>query len=252
MDHDPARRFSSRVADYVRHRPSYPPELIPWLARECGLTPRSAVADIGSGTGFFAALFLRFGCQVFGVEPNAEMRQAGEALLAEEPRFQSCEGRAEATGLLDGSVDFVTAGQAFHWFERDAARLEFRRILRPSGWVVLAWDERLVKGRFLQGYEAVLERHAADYKQVDHRRMDAAVMDAFFGAGRWKQAAFPNAQQFDLEGLLGRMHSSSYAPPPGTEAYDRVNHELTCVFAEHQQEGRVAFDYLTKVYAGTL
>jgi SAM-dependent methyltransferase len=252
MDHDPAKRFSSRVADYVRYRPSYPPELIPWLVRECGLTPQSAVADIGSGTGFFAALFLRFGCPVWGVEPNAEMRHAGEGLLADEPRFASRDGRAEATGLPDRSVDFVVAGQAFHWFDRDAAGLEFRRILRPPGWVVLAWNERLVEGPFLEGYEAVLESYSADYKQVDHRRMDEGVMDRFFGAGRWKQAAFPNEQHFDLEGLLGRMHSSSYAPPPGSQAYERVNYELARVFAENQQEGRVAFRYLTKVYAGTL
>ncbi|MGO9259116.1 MAG: class I SAM-dependent methyltransferase [Bryobacteraceae bacterium] len=252
MDNDPAKRFSSRVADYVRYRPSYPPELVPWLERECGLTPQSVVADIGSGTGFFAALFLRFGCQVFGVEPNLEMRQAGARILADEPRFQSVEGRAEATSLADGAVDFVTAGQAFHWFDRSAAQAEFRRILRPPGWVVLAWNERLVEGPFLEAYEAILDRYAPDYRQVDHRRMDDGVMDQFFGAGRWKQAAFPNQQRFDLEGLLGRMHSSSYAPPPGSEAYRCVNQELERAFAENQQAGLVALRYMTKVYCGTV
>jgi SAM-dependent methyltransferase len=250
MENDPAKRFSSRVADYVRYRPSYPPELAPWLAGECGLTPQSVVADIGSGTGFFAALFLRFGCHVFGVEPNAEMREAGRRILADEPRFRSIDGRAEATGLPDASVDFVTAGQAFHWFDRAAAKIEFRRSLRPPGWVVLAWNERLVEGPFLEAYEAVLDRHAPEYRQVDHRRMDNAVMDQFFGARRWKEAVFPNQQRFDLKGLLGRMHSSSYAPPPGSEAYRAVNQDLTRAFAEHQEEGLVAFRYATKIYAG--
>jgi SAM-dependent methyltransferase len=252
MEHDPAKRFSSRVADYVRYRPSYPPELVPWLAAECGLTRQSVVADIGSGTGFFAALFLRFGCQVFGVEPNREMRAAGEEILAAEPRFRSVQGRAEATGLADGAVDFVTAGQAFHWFDRPAARTEFRRILRPPRRVVLAWNERLVEGAFLEAYEAVLDRYSPDYRQVDHRRMDAGVMDEFFGVGRWKEAVFPNEQRFDLTGLLGRMHSSSYAPAPGSEVYDRVNEELGRLFAEYQSEGVVAFRYSTRIYAGTL
>ncbi|HTX37240.1 MAG TPA: class I SAM-dependent methyltransferase [Bryobacteraceae bacterium] len=252
MEHDPAKRFSSRVADYVRYRPSYPAALVPWLARECGLTAQSVVADIGSGTGFFAALFLRHGCQVFGVEPNPEMRAAGEGLLAAEPRFRSLDGRAESTGLADRAVDFVTAGQAFHWFDRPAAQAEFRRILRPPGWVVLAWNERLVEGPFLEAYEAVLDRYSPEYRQVDHRRMDRGVLEQFFGAGRWKEAAFPNEQRFDLAGLIGRMHSSSYAPAPGSEAYRGVNEELARVFAENQQDGLVAFRYLTKVYCGML
>ncbi len=252
METDPAKRFSSRVADYVRYRPSYPPELAPWLAAGCGLTPQSVVADIGSGTGFFAVLFLRFGCQVFGVEPNREMREEGARILAQEPRFRSCEGRAEQTGLADQAVDFVVAGQAFHWFDRPAAREEFRRILRAPAWVVLAWNERLVEGPFLEAYEAILQRYSADYQAVDHRRMDAGVMEEFFGAGRWKEAAFPNEQRFNLESLLGRMHSSSYAPPAGSEAYHAVNQEVARVFAENQEEGLVAFRYSTKVYAGTL
>jgi SAM-dependent methyltransferase len=252
MENDPAKRFSSRVADYVRYRPSYPVELIPWIERECGLRPDWVVADIGAGTGFFANLFLRFGCRVIGVEPNLEMRQAGERMLAPEPRFQAVEGRAEATGLPDASVDLVAAGQAFHWFDRPAAASEFRRILRPPRPVVLAWNERLVEGPFLEAYEAILHRYSPDYEQVDHRRMDSSVMDAFFGPGNWREADFPNQQFFDLEGLLGRMHSSSYAPGEGTEAYQRVNEELTRAFAENQQSGQVAFLYSTKVYSGKL
>jgi len=252
MDLDSTRRFSARVDDYVRYRPSYPDEVVALLERECGLTADARVADIGSGTGFFAALFLRAGCRVYGVEPNAEMRLRGERLLAGEPGFQSVEGRAEATGLPGGSVDFVTAGQAFHWFDLAAAREEFRRILKPGGWVALAWNERLVEGRFLEGYEALVRRYGADYAGTDHRRMDSSVMDDFFGAGKWRPASFPNEQRFDLTGLLGRLHSSSYAPAAGTEAYARINQEIAQLFAACQQEGRVAFRYETKVYYGRL
>src|ERR1035438_6574300 len=128
MESDPTKRFSSRVEDYIRYRPSYPEAIVEWLARECGLTPQSRIADIGSGTGIFSGLFLQFGCQVDGVEPNAGMRAAAERLLAAEPRFHSVDGRAEATTLPAGSLDFVTAGQAYHWFDPDPARAEFRRI----------------------------------------------------------------------------------------------------------------------------
>ena len=250
MDLNPTGRFSARVADYIRYRPSYPDGVIPLLARECGLTSGSRIADIGSGTGLLARLFLRFGCEVWGVEPNAEMRQAGERLLAGERGFHSIDGRAEQTSLPSASVDFVTAGQAFHWFDAPAARSEFSRILRQPGWVVLVWNERLVEGRFLEEYEALLNRYAPDYSQVDHRRMDAGVMDRFFCAGNWKLSSLPNEQLFDLHGLLGRLDSSSYAPPAGTEAHAAITEALAKLFEECQQSGRVAYRYQTKIYTG--
>jgi SAM-dependent methyltransferase len=250
MDLNPTGRFSSRVADYIRYRPSYPEDVVRLLQREYGLSTETRIADIGSGTGLLAEVLLRSGCEVVGVEPNAEMRGAGDRLLATEPRFRSVEGRAEATGLPDASVDFVTAGQAFHWFDVPAARAEFQRILKPGGWAVLVWNERLVEGRFLEGYEALLKRYAPDYSQVDHRRMDAEVMDEFYGAGQWQLATFPNVQKFDLEGVLGRLDSSSYAPVAGTEGHARMREELAKLFDECQQDGTVAFRYETKTYVG--
>jgi SAM-dependent methyltransferase len=252
MDFNPTGRFSSRVADYIRYRPSYPHGVVSLLERECGLLPGARIADIGSGTGLLAQLFLRFGCEVCGVEPNPEMRTAGDRLLAAEPGFHSFDGRAEHTGLPGASVDFVTAGQAFHWFDPPAARTEFRRILKSPGWVVLVWNERLVVGRFLEEYEALLDRYAPDYSMVDHRRMDAGVMDRFYGSGRWRLATFPNEQQFDLDGVRGRLDSSSYAPAPGTQAHERMLEALTHLFAECQRGGRVAFRYETKVFVGQL
>src|SRR4029453_17979120 len=124
---DSIQRFSSRVEDYIKYRPSYPPALLDTLVTQCRLTPTAEVADIGSGTGLLSELFLRNGNRVYGVEPNREMREAGERLLSAYPSFVSVDGRAEATMLDDASVDFVTAGQAFHWFDPPHARREFMR-----------------------------------------------------------------------------------------------------------------------------
>src|ERR1035441_10658815 len=140
MSSDPTERFSSRVEDYTRYRPSYPAEAIAFLERQCGLTSQSRVADIGSGTGLLSELFLRFGCEVDGVEPNAEMRAAGERLLAAWPRFHSVNGRAEATTLPDRGARLVSAGQAFHWFSPYAARTEVLPVLKKIGWVALVWN----------------------------------------------------------------------------------------------------------------
>jgi SAM-dependent methyltransferase len=249
---DPTGRFSSRVDDYSRYRPSYPPEIIPLLERECGLKSSSIVADVGSGTGLLAKPFLDFGCRVIGIEPNREMRQAGIQFLADYPRFAAKEARAEQTGLADTSVDLVTAGQAFHWFDAPAARREFHRILRPPKWVALIWNERELTGGFLSGYEQLLHRYAPDYSRVDHRQIGSEKMHEFFGHRNWKLRTFGNVQEFDLAGVLGRLRSSSYAPHPGDAAYEPMMAELTRLFETHQQNGRVAFLYRTNLYYGTL
>jgi len=145
-------RFSNRVDNYIKYRPGYPQAVIETLAAECGLTSQSVIADIGSGTGILAEMFLKNGNAVTGVEPNREMREAGERLLSAYPRFTSVDGRAEATGLADASVDFVTAGQSLHWFDLKASRREFRRILKPSGWVAIVWNDRRDESPFMQAY----------------------------------------------------------------------------------------------------
>ncbi len=222
------------------------------LARDCGLGANSTIADVGSGTGLLARLFLDLGCRVIGVEPNAAMRQGGEAFLSRYDKFESVDGRAECTGLRDASVDLVTVGQAFHWFDRDAARREFARILNPPRWCALAWNERQVAGAFLEGYEDLLMRYATEYPKVDHRRLGPAEIARFFGPGTCQHAKFPNVQSFDLDGVRGRLHSSSYAPRAGEPGYEPMMAGIDRLFREHAVNGRVDFVYETHLYYGTL
>ena len=248
----PTQRFSSRVENYVRYRPSYPTTIGHLLRSECGLTADSVVADIGSGTGKLTELLLQSGCRVFGVEPNAEMRAAGERLLADHPRFTSVAANAEATTLADQGVDVIVAGQSFHWFDRDRCRAEFRRILKPEGWVALIWNDRQTdRTPFLLAYEALLRKFATDYEQVNHRNIDAATIQQFFRS-EVKSKSFPYTQQFDFEGLRGRLLSSSYAPEPGQPRHEPMLARLQKIFEAHQQDGQVTFDYDTLVYYGKL
>jgi SAM-dependent methyltransferase len=242
---DPAQRFSSRVEAYARYRPSYPRETLGILERECGLTAACKIADIGSGTGLLARLFLDFGCEVTGVEPNPAMRAAGERLLSGEPRFHSVEGRAEATMLPDRSVDFVMAGQAFHWFEPAGAQSEFQRILKPSGWVVLIWNERLVTPGFMAEHEALLNRFAREKSHPGDLEFNA-----FYGHANWRLARIPNRQSLDGEGLRGRIESSSWSPLPGADGYEAMTEEMSRLFRKYAEDGRVTIEYETNIYYG--
>jgi ubiquinone/menaquinone biosynthesis C-methylase UbiE len=164
---DPPGRFSDRVEDYVRFRPSYPAAVIELLRAEVGVGPGCTVADVGSGTGILTALLLESGSRVIAVEPNPAMRGAAEESLATHPRFVSVEGSAEATGLDDSSVDGITVAQAFHWFRVDDTAREFARILHPGGWVALIWNSRPLSGSpFLCAYESFLEEWGTDYTAV--------------------------------------------------------------------------------------
>jgi ubiquinone/menaquinone biosynthesis C-methylase UbiE len=249
---DSTQRFSSRVENYVRYRPGYPPEVLDLLRRECGLAPSSIVADIASGTGILTRIFLENGNRVFGVEPNEGMRKAGEQTLADYPSFTSVAGTAEATTLPDHSVDIVTAAQAAHWFDREKARSEFIRILRPGGWAVLVWNERRTdSSAFLRAYEAMLLAYGTDYADVRHERTTSAIAE-FFSPASHRERVFEMIQEFDYPALEGRLLSSSYTPQPGHPNYAPMLKELRYMFDQHEVSGRVSFEYDTRVYYGRL
>jgi SAM-dependent methyltransferase len=249
---DPTLRFSSRVENYIRYRPGYPSQVLETLRAECGLTSASVVADIACGTGIFAKTLLENGNAVFGVEPNREMREAAERLLAGYPRFTSIAGTAESSNLPDHSVDFATAAQAAHWFDLPKARKEFMRILKPGGWAVLLWNERSTNTTpFLRAYEELLLAYGTDYEQVRHEHTTDKIGD-FFLSSPFQSREFDMRQEFNYANLEGRLLSSSYAPMQGHPKYEPMLEELRRVFDQFKENGHVGMDYRTKMFYGQL
>jgi ubiquinone/menaquinone biosynthesis C-methylase UbiE len=249
---DPLNRFSNRVENYVKYRPGYPAGVIELLKSECGLAKAAVIADVGSGTGILSELFLKNGYSVFGIEPNAEMRRASERLLKEYTQFVSIDATAEATTLKTESADFVTAAQAFHWFDRNEAKKEFARILKPEGWVVLIWNERhLDSTPFLQAYEDLLLRYGTDYAQVRHENVTGEIGE-FFAPELFTVKTLENVQHFNSQSLKGRLLSSSYAPDQDHPDFTPMLAKLEEVFAAYEHNGIVSFAYDTRVFYGHL
>jgi SAM-dependent methyltransferase len=245
-------RFSNRVENYVLYRPTYPPEALQTLKTECGLSREHVIADIASGTGIWTRHLLENGNRVFGIEPNAEMRAAGEKLLADFSNFTSVSGTAEATTLPDQSVNFITAAQAAHWFDRSGSRSEFVRILKPQGWLVLLWNERLTDStRFLCDYEQLLKHYGTDYEEIRHERTTAAVNE-FFDPAPFEERDFPLRQEFGYAGVEGRLLSSSYAPGPEHPRHAAMLRDLQRIFETNEAGGRVTFEYKTQMFFGRL
>jgi SAM-dependent methyltransferase len=252
MSQAPTARFSDRVEDYVRCRPGYPAEVVDLLRKECGLRLSHIIADIASGTGAFTRLLLENGNRVFAVEPNSEMREAGNRLLGNFDQLTSVSGTAEETTLASASVDFVTAAQAAHWFDRSRARGEFVRILRPGGCCVLIWNERRTAATpFLRDYEQLLLTYGTDYKEVRHERTTDTIHE-FFAPAPYQERVFELRQHFDFEGAAGRLLSSSYAPLAGHPNHPPMMAELERIFHAHAKQGMVDFEYNTRVYYGRL
>ena len=246
-------RFSNRVDHYIKYRPDYPYEIITFLRQEGILKTESIIADIGSGTGISSEFFLKEGNVVYGVEPNKEMRSAGQKLLADYKNFFSINGTAEITMLPTDDIDIIIAGQAFHWFDKKKSKTEFKRILKPEGVFVLMWnDRRTTSSQFLIAYEDFIKMFAIDYLEVNHKNIDEKIFNDFFGETNYQLKSFDNFQYFDFEGLKGRILSSSYMPEEGHKDYNFMMSVLKKIFNRFQENGKVTLEYDTKIYYGKL
>lgn len=247
---DATLRFSDRVDAYVKYRPGYPDDLVVTLLQQTGFDHTAVVADVGSGTGIFTRLLVDAGLVVYAVEPNNEMREAAETLLVDEPKFNSVGAAAEHTGLADDSVDLITAAQAFHWFNNETTKQEFRRILKPGGALALIWNRRNTSQPFQQAYDDILREFAPEYGAVNHMNLSNDDINAFFAAGSMTLLNFEYRQRLNFPGLLGRLKSASYCPDEDSPHYIPLVTELLALFDQFAVNGVIDFEYDTQLYLG--
>lgn len=245
---DSILRFNNKVENYIKYRPGYPEEITDFLKKENVLNSKSVIADVGSGTGKLTELFLKNGNEVFGIEPNDEMRLASEKLLEKYNDFRSVSGKAEHTELNDNSIDLITAGQSFHWFNNEKTRKEFMRILKPDGYVVLVWNNRSESvSDFMKDFSQLLNNLETDYQEVRHENLNDNDFKRFFGTRNYRIKSFDNSQLINYNSLEGGLLSRSYVPTEG-RAYNDMIRELKEIFKKHNICGEIKIEYKTKIY----
>ena len=244
-------RFSGRVQNYIKYRPGYPSQILDLLTSLMALSPQHLIADIGSGTGILTKVFLDNGNTVYGVEPNQEMRKAAEQILLSNLKFKSVAATAENTGIESASIDLITAGQAFHWFNPITTKLEFKRILKADGYVALVWNNIREGSTYSEAFEEFLLRHGVDYKELQTRPgKDLEIIEQFFAPNEFRSWTLENSQSFDLEGYIGRFLSISYAPQLGHPKHDNAICALKALFKEFSEDGILHLFYDTKLFLG--
>ena len=223
---DATQRFTGKVEAYERYRERYPAENVLAQLREwCGLRADWVVADVGAGTGMLAEVFLENGNRVIAIEPNEEMRVACERLRERWQGLEVVDATAEATGLVDASVEMVAAGRAFHWFDTQRALAEFRRVLKPGGWVALVSAGRAyVETEQALDFERVLVEFGTDHSYARstyrvHDKLEELFVDLH-------KAEIPGEQRMDWETLRGFAQSVSVVPQRGTPGFEMFEVEL--------------------------
>ncbi|MGB3653373.1 MAG: class I SAM-dependent methyltransferase [Rivularia sp. (in: cyanobacteria)] len=242
---NPLNRFSDRVEDYAKYRPSYPKAAIDRILEN--LTLPINAADIGAGTGISSRLLASRGVKVIAIEPNAEMRNAGIREATSLVEWQ--DGTAENTNLPDASIDLVTCFQAFHWFTPQPTLAEFRRILKPKGRLAVVWNNRDRNDEFTAEYSRIV-RAASNNHPAESRMKSLEPLTETTYFQNFQEYTFVYQQELDLIGLIGRAKSVSYLPNDG-EIYEQVITDLENLYQRFKSEnGFVYMTYCTSVHIG--
>ncbi|MDR3216756.1 MAG: class I SAM-dependent methyltransferase [Clostridiaceae bacterium] len=249
------KKFNDKAEAYVAARPSYPAEFINMLfdvSGGIGMSQSSTVVDVGSGTGKFAELLLDRGAKVFAVEPNDDMRAAAEKRLSAHRLFVSVRGSAENTTLADKSADFVTAAQAFHWFDAAAFRNECLRILKPGDKALLVWNAFDDTDKNCCAYGEILRAHCPLFRGFGGGYADNPGAIQLFFDGAYQTATYTSVQSYDRQGLINRALSASYTPRPSDDGYAAFIDTLSAFFDARRHEGKINFSNRTNAYYGAL
>lgn len=247
-------RFSDKAKKYELYRPTYPEDVLLKILDKCKIVPsiKIKVADIGSGTGKFTQLLLADGFTVYAVEPNEQMRTIAENKFKNYSNFNSINKMAENTNLENNSISLITVAQAFHYFDLEKVKNEFKRILKKDGKVVLLWNFRLRESKFIQEYEEIIYNlHSSKIKPTHAQdNMTDEIFKAFFT--NYEIINLPNSQEFDFNGLWGRTLSNNHMPKEDEPEYTKLYNSIKKLFNKYNQNGKVIFEYRTQIVIGDI
>lgn len=244
-------KFTNKSALYSKYRPRYPEAAIRLLKASAETGSAAVVADVGAGTGILTKQLAGHVKKVYAVEPNRDMRAACQKYCHSEKNIEVVNGSAEQTTLADKSADLITVAQAFHWFDKEKTKHEFRRILKPHGKAALIWNSREENEPLIKEDRLLFERLCPNFTGFSGgSRFSEQAYDDFFKIGSRAYHVFPNDLIMTIDDYIGRNLSASYAPFKGDENYKYFIEGLTRLFNKYSRKGRLVFPQKTYLYIG--
>lgn len=226
--------FGKTAIDYRKHRAGFPEDFFARIA-PYGIGIRGQrILDLGTGTGTVARGLARRGCRVTALDPSAPLIEQAKMLDAQTGvEIDYVVATAENTGLPDQSFDVVTAGQCWHWFKRDAAALEARRLLRPGGLLLIAhFDWLPLKGNVVEATESLILKHNPQWKGAGGKGIYPPWFAdlALAGFSGIESFSFDTDAVYSHEAWRGRIRASAGVaaslPPEAVEKFDRELSDL--------------------------
>lgn len=247
--------FCGKSHIYAKYRPQYSKEYITFLRETLRLSRDSIVADVGAGTGIHTKIIAEITDKIFAVEPDEEMLQECQVQLENKHKVKMVQRTAEDTGLPNASVDYITVAQAFHLFNREKSLNEFKRVLRPSGILVLLWNSKEHDNKLFYDNEAVIKKYCPCYCREVHARSfyEDSFKDCFTPISYTFTRFHQDSTEFlDKQTFIMRTLSASYAITATDKNYDAMIEELGMVFERHATNGVVEVPQSTIIYSGVI
>jgi SAM-dependent methyltransferase len=199
-----ARGFAASPQLYELGRPGYPPDAVAWLCEQLGIHDGAIVADVAAGTGKLTRPLVATGARIVAVEPVSAMADVLRSLT---PGVELVSATAEALPLASESVDAITAGQAFHWFDAKRAWSEFYRVLRTGGGVGLVWNVRDRSVAWVDQVWSILDEVEKNAPWRDHERSSPKGGAGF---GPLQSATFWHDVSLSRRAMVDRIASVSH------------------------------------------
>lgn len=240
--------FYDKANEYAIGRPTYPEGIIKKM-KELGIGKHSIVADIGAGTGLLTHLLTKLDCVILAVEPNVEMLNECKKYCAAHTNIEFINAPAESTQIKENSLDLIIIAQAFHWFNKDLSKAEFKRILKDNGYVIFLWNDMQIHNEFVKEYINILNEYKVKTTAAISNYDPDQEKYNFLGQ-EYEKIYYNNQQVLDLEGLVANASSLSYTPSKSSSNYGEFERDLMNLFFKYQEDGQVILHYKTEMCIG--
>ncbi len=238
--------FSSKAEKYARFRWDYTPEALRTIGEGANINPTTLLADVGAGTGILTRHFVDAAGWVWAVEPDPAMRAQAACCLRPAPNLALVAGCAEALPFAAGSLDVLVSAQAANWFVPALARAEFRRVLRPGGWLAMLKN----RGTDLRLAEATRGIYPPETDTETSMPGLGTPLEYYYEGGSLRTAQFPFTIRQTWAQFLGALDSASFAPDEGNPHYAAYARRARQAFERLSDDGVLTSTGQTELWLG--